>query len=162
MEEPNLEAQFASVFGDVAGSLSIKSVTSSVLFIIPPIYHVTAFNFICKMSSPLKIEPVNSPRASDLSSTSASLQSGHPLPYTAFSQHQKYVITCILGITTIISPLTATIYFPLLPLLQAHFHTSAQAISLTITIYLVSRPSLRCSLLPFRIHSVTGSFIFSH
>ena len=91
------------------------------------------------MSSPLKIEPANSPQAIDLSSTSASLQSQHPLPYTTFSRHQRYGITCILGITTIISPLTATIYFPLLPLLQAHFHTSAQAINLTITIYLAFR-----------------------
>ena len=57
--------------------------------------------------------------------------------YTTFSQREKYGITFILGITTITSPITATIYFPLLPLLQAHFHTSAQAINLTITIYVV-------------------------
>ncbi|KAK0654214.1 Dityrosine transporter 1 [Lasiodiplodia hormozganensis] len=43
----------------------------------------------------------------------------------------------LVGFATITSPLTATIYFPLLPLLRAHFHTSAQAINLTITLYVV-------------------------
>ncbi|KAI4220370.1 MAG: hypothetical protein L6R36_007672 [Xanthoria steineri] len=35
------------------------------------------------------------------------------------------------------SPLTATIYLPLLPLLAAHFHVSLQAINLTLTLYIV-------------------------
>ncbi|KAL8790818.1 MAG: hypothetical protein Q9213_000442 [Squamulea squamosa] len=35
------------------------------------------------------------------------------------------------------SPLTATIYLPLLPLLADHFHVSLQAINLTLTIYIV-------------------------
>ncbi|KAI4235286.1 MAG: hypothetical protein LQ349_003263 [Xanthoria aureola] len=35
------------------------------------------------------------------------------------------------------SPLTATIYLPILPLLAAHFHVSLQAINLTLTLYIV-------------------------
>ena len=91
------------------------------------------------MSPSMEIEPASPTRSTVLSPTSAS---PHPQPpsqdiYTTFSQREKYGITFILGITTITSPLTATIYFPLLPLLQAHFHTSAQAINLTITIYII-------------------------
>lgn len=58
-------------------------------------------------------------------------------PYSAFSKGQKRRITAILSLATITSPLTATIYFPLLPLLQAHYNVSAQAINLTITLYIV-------------------------
>ncbi len=60
-----------------------------------------------------------------------------PVLYTTYSSGQKGLITALLGLTTLASPLTATIYFPLLPLLQKHFRTSAQAINLTMTIYLV-------------------------
>jgi len=60
-----------------------------------------------------------------------------PVLYTTYSSGQKRLITALLGLTTLASPLTATIYFPLLPLLQKHFRTSAQAINLTMTIYLV-------------------------
>jgi len=42
-----------------------------------------------------------------------------------------------LGATTLVSPLTATIYLPLLPLLAAHFRTTSQAINLTITVYII-------------------------
>ena len=35
------------------------------------------------------------------------------------------------------SPLTATIYLPLLPLLVTHFHVSIQAINHTITLYMI-------------------------
>ena len=57
--------------------------------------------------------------------------------YTLFTPKEKRLLTLLLGLTTITSPLTATIYFPLLPLLASHYHTSAQAINLTITIYIV-------------------------
>jgi multidrug resistance protein len=42
-----------------------------------------------------------------------------------------------LGFSAITSGLTATIYFPLLPLLREQFHVSAQAINLTLTVYVV-------------------------
>lgn len=59
------------------------------------------------------------------------------VPYTAFNKAQKRLITTILTSTMLASPLTATIYLPLLPLLATHFHVSIQAINLTITLYLV-------------------------
>ena len=59
------------------------------------------------------------------------------LLYTTFTPREKRLLTLLLGLTTITSPLTATIYFPLLPLLSAHYHASAQAINLTITIYII-------------------------
>ena len=91
------------------------------------------------MPPSVEIEPASTPQSITLSPTSASPQPQPPPQeiYTTFSQREKYGITFILGITTITSPLTGTIYFPLLPLLQTHFHTSAQAINLTITIYVV-------------------------
>ncbi|KAL8796010.1 MAG: hypothetical protein Q9195_001586 [Heterodermia aff. obscurata] len=91
------------------------------------------------MSSSMEIEPSSPPPSTISSPPSTSPQAQPPAQdlYTTFSQREKYGITLILGITTITSPLTATIYFPLLPLLRTHFHTSAQAINLTITIYIV-------------------------
>ena len=46
-------------------------------------------------------------------------------------------VRLILGFSAITSGLTATIYFPLLPLLREQFHASAQAINLTLTVYVV-------------------------
>lgn len=57
--------------------------------------------------------------------------------YTTFTHRQRHLLTLLLGLTAIISPLTATIYFPLLPLLARRLNTSPQAINLTITIYIV-------------------------
>jgi MFS family permease len=37
----------------------------------------------------------------------------------------------------LISPLTAAVYLPLLPLLSTHFRTGAEAIDLTITVYII-------------------------
>ena len=70
-------------------------------------------------------------------STAPPLQEQASTPYTIFTPQQKRLITILLGLSTITSPLTATIYFPLLPLLREHFNTSAQAINLTITIYII-------------------------
>ena len=60
----------------------------------------------------------------------------HP-QYTIFTKRQKRLYALILGYLTLASPLTATVYFPLLPLLQKHFETSAQAINVTLTLYVV-------------------------
>ena len=46
-------------------------------------------------------------------------------------------MVAILGTAMLASPLTATIYFPLLPMLSEHFHTSIQAVNLTITVYII-------------------------
>ena len=63
--------------------------------------------------------------------------SGFPTPYTTFTRRQKRRLTIILVFTMLASPLTATIYLPLLPILATHFNVSHQAINLTITIYIV-------------------------
>ena len=60
-----------------------------------------------------------------------------PIPYTVYTRNQKRRLRLLLGFATITSPLTATCYFPLLPLLRTHFDTSAQAINLTLTIYII-------------------------
>jgi MFS family permease len=57
--------------------------------------------------------------------------------YTVFTKRQRLGLTVILGITTLASPLSATIYFPVLPLLCLQFNATIQAINLTVTLYLV-------------------------
>jgi len=58
-------------------------------------------------------------------------------PYSAFSATKRQAITLLLSVAALVSPLTATIYLPLLPPLAAHFSTSIQAINLTITLYII-------------------------
>ena len=60
-----------------------------------------------------------------------------PPPYTMLPSHKKILLAVFLTITMFASPLTATIYLPLLPRLAIHFHTSLQAINLTVTLYLI-------------------------
>ena len=57
-------------------------------------------------------------------------------PYTIFSTSTKRMICLLLSTSMLASSLTATIYLPLLPLLSRQFHASAQAINLTITVYI--------------------------
>ena len=82
------------------------------------------------MSSP-------SEKATQASETPPSQQTSRQEPYTVFSSRERSLIVALLGTTTLVSPLTATIYLPLLPLLVTHFRTSAQAINLTITVYII-------------------------
>src|SRR5271168_913246 len=82
------------------------------------------------MSSP-------SEKVTQASETPPSQQASRPEPYTVFSSRERSLIVALLGTSTLVSPLTATIYLPLLPLLSTHFRTSAQAINLTITVYIV-------------------------
>ena len=67
--------------------------------------------------------------------------SGPQLPlqtqYTTFTSRQKRLLIVLLSLANLASPLTATIYLPLLPLLQVHFRVSLQAINLTITLYIL-------------------------
>lgn len=60
-----------------------------------------------------------------------------PIPYSNFTKGQKIYITYLLGFLTLASSLTATIYFPLIPLLAKEYHTTSQAINITITVYVV-------------------------
>jgi MFS family permease len=58
-------------------------------------------------------------------------------PYPNFSAGTRTYLTYSLGIIMILSTLTATIYFPLIPALSTHFHVSIQAINLTVTVYAI-------------------------
>ena len=59
-------------------------------------------------------------------------------PYSLFTPPStRFTIMVLLGLSVLSSPLTATIYLPLLPPLAEHFSTSTQSINLTITIYIV-------------------------
>jgi MFS family permease len=59
------------------------------------------------------------------------------IPYTILTKRQKQFLTFVVCLTSVSSTLTATAYFPLLPLLSKHFHVSVQAINLTITLYII-------------------------
>ena len=58
-------------------------------------------------------------------------------PYTTFTRRHRRLLTVILALTMLASPLTATIYLPLLPMLATQFNVSTQAINLTVTLYIV-------------------------
>lgn len=57
--------------------------------------------------------------------------------YSTFSDFTKTYLTYLLGVVIVLSTLTATIYFPLIPLLSSDFSVSVQAINLTITVYAI-------------------------
>lgn len=57
--------------------------------------------------------------------------------YSVFSDHTRTYLTYLLGFVIILSTLTATIYFPLIPMLSSHFSVSIQSINLTVTLYAV-------------------------
>ncbi|KAL8712606.1 MAG: hypothetical protein Q9220_003137 [cf. Caloplaca sp. 1 TL-2023] len=81
-----------------------------------------------------------SPSDQEISNETASAPEVPPIPsapYTTFTHQQKLRFRFLLGFAAITSPLTATCYFPLRPLLRTHFNSSAQAINLTITIYII-------------------------
>lgn len=86
-----------------------------------------------KSSSPSR----RAPPCTTLPKTDEPPFSSSPIPYTTFTPRHKRLLTTILILTMLASPLTATIYLPLLPLLATQFAVSSQAINLTITIYIV-------------------------
>lgn len=55
--------------------------------------------------------------------------------YSVFQQSMRTYLTYLLGIVILLSTLTATIYFPLIPMLSTQFSVSLQAINLTVTVY---------------------------
>jgi hypothetical protein len=71
-------------------------------------------------------EPPENPDAPDLKP-----------PYSAFSLLQKKFIVFIVALTTLLPPLTASIFYPVITLLARELHVSITDINLTITIYLV-------------------------
>ncbi|KAL4952227.1 major facilitator superfamily domain-containing protein [Aspergillus filifer] len=56
---------------------------------------------------------------------------------SSFSQRRKTFIVLIVGIATITCPLTATVYFPLLPTLQEQYDASSQAVNMALTMYII-------------------------
>ena len=57
--------------------------------------------------------------------------------YSVFSVVMRTYLTYLLGFILTLSTLTATIYFPLIPMLSTHFSVSIQAINLTVTVYAI-------------------------
>ena len=91
---------------------------------------------VCQAQATLNLIPMASGRAPSRNPAAGDPPSRQP-PYTTFTLRQRHFLTFLLGFTTITSPLTATIYFPLLPLLAQRLDISAQSINLTITIYII-------------------------
>ncbi|KAG9233800.1 putative MFS transporter [Amylocarpus encephaloides] len=58
-------------------------------------------------------------------------------PYSIFTKPQKRIITLLIGLAMMFSPLTANIYLPCIPVLEQQYHTTTQNINLTITAYIV-------------------------
>jgi hypothetical protein len=59
-------------------------------------------------------------------------------PYTAFSEKEKIFTVIIASFAALISPISASIYFPALNPLAADLHLDASTINLSITVYMVS------------------------
>ncbi|KAH7419712.1 major facilitator superfamily domain-containing protein [Cadophora sp. MPI-SDFR-AT-0126] len=57
--------------------------------------------------------------------------------YTVFTPQTRTYLTYLLGLIITTSTITATIYFPLIPMLGRHFSVSIQAINLTVTVYAI-------------------------
>lgn len=79
-----------------------------------------------------------SPQAMDIESIPAtSMPPPSIKPYSVFTHAQRRILTAILGLASIASPLSANVYLPLLPVLRTSYHVSEQAVNLTITLYVV-------------------------
>ncbi|KAL5353799.1 hypothetical protein ACLOAV_001841 [Pseudogymnoascus australis] len=63
--------------------------------------------------------------------------SGVPRVYTSLSRSQLRKLQLLVGLSSTTSTLATMIYLPLLPMLRAQFHASAQAINLTLTVYVI-------------------------
>jgi len=58
-------------------------------------------------------------------------------PYSVFSNFQKWLVVFIVALTTLLPPLTASIFYPVITLLADQLGVSITEINLTITIYLI-------------------------
>jgi MFS family permease len=70
-------------------------------------------------------------------------------PYSTFTSSMRTYLTYLLGFIITLSTLTATIYFPLIPILSTQFSASIQSMNLTVTAYAVGQafsPALFASL----------------
>ncbi|KZT34073.1 MFS general substrate transporter [Sistotremastrum suecicum HHB10207 ss-3] len=57
--------------------------------------------------------------------------------YSVYSKREKWFLVSLASLSALLSPLTANIYFPALPVLSTQFHKSLELINLTVTSYMV-------------------------
>jgi MFS family permease len=98
----------------------------------------------CRIS--LSLEP---PPVSEVDKPSPEEASHTEYAYSVFTAAMRTYLTYLLGFIIIISTLTATIYFPLIPMLSTRFSVSIEAINLTVTVYAICQaisPALFASL----------------
>ncbi|KAI0199804.1 hypothetical protein F4808DRAFT_461459 [Astrocystis sublimbata] len=77
----------------------------------------------------------------DVTQTASSCPAMEEYPHSVFPNSMIVYLTFLLGYLSLASSLTATIYFPIIDLLAERYHTSVQAINLTITLYVVLQRS---------------------
>lgn len=86
---------------------------------------------------PEKVENGSSPGPQLLGETLPPLDPGLEPPYSTFPPATRTYLTYLLGFVTILSTLTSTIYFPLIPMLSRQLRVSLQDVNLTVTVYSV-------------------------
>ena len=75
------------------------------------------------------------PAVLELAENASRVPSGSP--YSAFSRSTKFWITTMVTISSVISPMTANLYFPALNEIAADLNVSVSLINLTITTYMI-------------------------
>lgn len=129
-----------NMYWSIASSISFFFSFSNSFLLECPFAHMALSPPPLSPTRSLEAVPAPSSSAPLPTQSQAPLQTSSPeapIRYTIFTRRHKRLITTILTLTMLASPLTATIYFPLLPLLATQFRASIQAINLTITLYVV-------------------------
>lgn len=93
-----------------------------------------------KESSAQRTVEEMAPRDIELTATNGTASNPQALENVAYSIYnsiQKAMITLLIGLGMLFSPMSANIYFPCLSALQLAVHTTRQLINLTITFYIV-------------------------
>ncbi|GAA5828181.1 hypothetical protein JCM5353_007823, partial [Sporobolomyces roseus] len=65
--------------------------------------------------------------------------SGVTPPYTIHSKQVRWFIVLLVAAAGMMSPLTANIYFPVIPAIAEDLRTSTQAINLSVTVYMIAQ-----------------------
>lgn len=73
------------------------------------------------------------------------------VPYSLYSRKQKIAITLLVSLTSILSPMSATIYIPALSAIAADLHVTVSLVNLSVTSYLIFQ-GRSCSHCPY-VHS---------
>ncbi|KAG8891824.1 hypothetical protein FRB99_003328, partial [Tulasnella sp. 403] len=77
--------------------------------------------------------PTRGRSTSDVASDSSS----ENVPFSIFTLREKWALVVMASAGAFFSPMTATIYYPAIPLLATDFRVSISIINLTVTIYLI-------------------------